>query len=107
VIIINAGKIVAHDRIENLSSALDGGMRLRLSVQGPPDAIVASLKEIPNVRDVRFEAPFHLVTYDATVEPQAEINRRLVAGGWTLHGMEADHVSLEGVFIGLAKGTGP
>jgi ABC-2 type transport system ATP-binding protein len=99
VIILQAGRIVAEDRIDTLSSLLDGAKRLRLQVDGPAEAVTAALGGITSLRQVSYEAPFHLVTFDASDEPRAAIARVLFDGGWTLLVMEPVQTSLETIFL--------
>jgi len=103
VIIINQGKIVAQDRIENLSSLLKGGKYLRLKVQGPPEEVTASLAKIGAIEDVSYEEPFHMVKFGTESEPQAEITQSLLSKGWTLLSMESVEMSLEDIFLQLTS----
>jgi ABC-2 type transport system ATP-binding protein len=101
VIIIHEGKIVAQDRIENLSMLIKGGKRLRLKVKGPVDEVTDSLGGISAVREVHYEQPNHIVEFASDQEPQAEITEMLVRRGWTLLAMESAEMSLEDIFLQL------
>jgi ABC-2 type transport system ATP-binding protein len=101
VIIIHQGKIVAKDRIENLSMLIKGGKRLRLKVKGPVEEVTASLGRISAVREVHYEQPNHIVEFASDQEPQAEIIEMLVRRGWTLLAMESAEMSLEDIFLQL------
>jgi ABC-2 type transport system ATP-binding protein len=101
VIIIHEGRIVAQDRIENLSKLLKGGKRLRLKVKGPADKVSQSLRRSGAIREVRYEHPNHIVEFDSDQEPQAEITEMLVSSGWTLLAMESAEMSLEDIFLQL------
>jgi ABC-2 type transport system ATP-binding protein len=101
VIIIHEGRIVAKDRIENLSTLLKGGKRLRLRVEGPADKVTDQLGRIGALREVSYEKPYHIVKFDEEQEPQAEITGTLVKNGWTLLVMEAAEMSLEEIFLQL------
>ena len=103
VIIIHEGKIVAQDRIENLSSVLKGGKRLRLKVQGPAAEVTSRLERINTINEVKYEEPFHIVEFSTEDEPQAEISQNLVDGGWALLAMESVEMSLEDIFIQLTS----
>jgi ABC-2 type transport system ATP-binding protein len=105
VIIIHQGRILADDRVENLSTSLRGG-RLRLSVQGPAEAITARLLRIEAVRGVTYAAPYHLVEFLPEREPQAMITRAVVEEGWTLLSMERVGMSLEEIFLELTAEGG-
>ena len=104
VIIIHQGKIVAEDRIENLSRILKGGRRLRLKVHGPADSVSESLRGIPAISSVRYEEPCHIVDFPTEQEPQSEITGLIVRKGWTLLSMESDEMSLEDIFLQLTNG---
>ena len=103
IIIIHEGKILAQDRIENLSTLLKGGNQLRLKIQGPSDKVSASLRTIASVGEVRYEHPVHIVGFHADNEAQAEINEMLVHNGWTLLSMEVVQMSLEEIFLKLTS----
>lgn len=106
VIIIHQGKIVAEDRIENLSQILKGGRRLRLKVQGPADGVSGSLGGIPAIRSVNYQEPHHIVDFATEEVPQAEITALMVQKGWTLLSMESEEMSLEDIFLQLTNKTG-
>ena len=101
VVIINEGKIVAQDRIEDLSGVLEGGRRLRLRVSGPVAEVTERLAQIPAIDEVKYEAPYHMVRFTEDREPQAAITQTLVESGWTLMEMEAVEMSLEDIFLRL------
>lgn len=101
VVIIHEGRVVAQDRIENLGGLLQGGKRLRLTVQGPASEVTNCLGKIGAIREVRYEAPHHIVEYPSDESPQSEINAALVQNGWTLMAMEAVEMSLEDIFLQL------
>lgn len=103
VIIIHQGRIVAEDRIENLSTLLKGGKRLRLRVQGPPDEVTATLNKISAIDNVEFEEPYHLIEFATENEPQSEITQALLNHGWTLMSMESVEMSLEDIFLQLTS----
>ena len=103
VIIIHQGRIVAEDRIENLSNLLKGATRLRLKVQGPAAQVTESLERISSVKSVVFDDPYYFVEYSEEREPQAEINQVLMQNGWTLQSMESVELSLEDIFLKLTS----
>ena len=101
VIIIHKGRIAAQDRIENLSTILKGGKRIRLHVRGPAREVTERLTRITALREVRYEDPFHVVEFPVDKEPQAEITGLVVQAGWTLLAMESIEMSLEDIFLQL------
>ncbi len=106
VIIINKGRILAEDRIDNLSDTMKAGKRLRLTVDGPAEAVSEALSQIDLVLSVTFEKPHHYIDYSFDQEPQAAITRVMVEHGWTLLAMEPAGVGLEDIFLKLADDAG-
>lgn len=101
VIIIHEGRIVAEDRIENLSSIIRGGKRIRVEVQGPADQVAKRLQQIKGVRQVTFEEPHHIVECPPEQDPRPKIMEAVVKGGWVLLSMELVEMSLEDIFLEL------
>ena len=103
VIIINHGRIVAEDNIDNLSKILNTCKQLRLRVNGPSDQVRESLSKIEMLLDVSYHEPHHLLEFERDQEPQAEGNQVLAKEGWTLLSMEEVEMSLEEIFVKLTK----
>jgi len=101
VIIIHEGRIVAEDRIENLSSIIRGSKRIRVEVQGPADQVAKRLQQIKGVRQVTFEEPHHIVECPPEQDPRPKIMEAVVKGGWVLLSMESMEMSLEDIFLEL------
>ena len=79
---------MAQDRIENLSTILKGGNRIRLIVKGPAEKVTDRLRRIDGIREVAYEKPYHILKFPADQEPQAEVMQALMESGWTLLAME-------------------
>jgi len=101
VIIIHEGKIVAEDRIENLSSIIGGSRRIRLEVEGPSDKVAERLRRIEGVQRVSYQDSHYIVECPAGQDPRAKIMETIVQDGWTLLSMEAVEMSLEDIFLKL------
>ena len=101
VIIIHKGKIVAEDRIDNLSALLKRGHTIRLQIDGPPEEVSARLREINMAEAVEYQAPYHRVDYSAEESPHGDITRLVVQNGWTLRSMETEEMDLESIFLNL------
>ena len=101
VIIIHQGKIVAQDRIENLSAVLGGSNRIQLKVEGPAETVTERLNRISSIQSVTYKNPFHIVASLADSEPRTEIMEAIVQNGWTLLTMEPVEMSLEEIFLRL------
>jgi len=101
VAIMNEGRIVAEDRIENLSSILRGTKRIRLEVEGPRKKVTERLHQIEGVSQVSYEDPHYIVECAAEQDPRGKIMQTIVQGGWTLLSMESIEMSLEDIFLKL------
>jgi ABC-2 type transport system ATP-binding protein len=104
VIIINDGKIVAEDKIENLSSVVGASKRIRLEVQGPADIVLKNLRQIKGVGSVQaIDERRYMIEYPANQDLRSKITETVVKGGWTLYSMESIEMSLEDVFLKLTS----
>ena len=103
VIIINHGKIVAEDNIDNLSKVLNAKHQLRLRIDGPADKVTEHLSTIETLLDVTYQEPHHLLEFEEGKQPQSKINQVLAKEGWTLLSMEEVEMSLEEIFVKLTK----
>ena len=103
VIIINHGRIVAEDNIDNLSKILNTRKQLRLRIDGPADKVTEHLSKIETLLDVTYQEPHHLLEFEEGKQPQSKINQVLSKEGWTLLSMEEVEMSLEEIFVKLTK----
>ena len=101
VIIINEGKIVAEDRIENLSSAIGGAKRIRLEIAGPSKQVTQRLRQVGGVLQVRYDGSQYIIECSAGQDPRGKIMEAIVQSGWTLLSMEFIEMSLEDIFLKL------
>ncbi|GAI35378.1 unnamed protein product, partial [marine sediment metagenome] len=101
VIIINEGRIIAEDRIENLSSLISGSRRIRLEVQGPHKEVVDRLRKIEGVNQVSFKGSHYIVECSAGQDFRGKITQTIIQSGWTLLSLESIEISLEDIFLKL------
>jgi len=101
VIIIHEGKIVAEDRIENLSSIVAGSRRIRLEVEGPSKEVARQLQKIKGVTRVTYDGSLYTVEYPTSQDLRSKITETIVKNGWTILSMETVAMSLEDVFLKL------
>ena len=101
VVIIHEGKIVAEDKIENLSSILRGAKRIRLEVEGPRKKVAERLQRIEGISKVSLEDSRYIVECSPEQDPRAKIMEVIVQGGWVLLSMESIEMSLEDIFLQL------
>ena len=103
VIIINHGRIVAEDSIENLSKVLNAKHQLRLRIDGPTDKVTERLSKLETLLNVTYQEPYHLLEFEEGKQPQSKINQVLAKEGWNLFSMEEMEMSLEEIFVKLTK----
>lgn len=102
VIIIHEGKIIAEDKIENLSAMVGKSKRIRLEVQGPADDVTKSLRQIRGITSVKMvDERHHIAEYPPNQDLRSKITEAIIKGGWTLLSMESLEMSLEDVFLKL------
>ncbi len=101
VIIITEGRIVAEDRIENLSSLVSDLKRIRLEVEGPNEKVAQCLRQIKGVLRVSYEDSHCIVECSAGQDCRGKIIETIVQGGWTLLSLESIEMSLEDIFLKL------
>lgn len=99
VIIIHEGKIVAEDRIQNLSSLLAGSRIIRLEIEGPAKEITDCLRRIKGVKRVSYQEPYYTVEYPANLDLRSKITTAVVGGGYTLLALETVSLNLEEIFL--------
>ena len=103
VIIINHGRIVAKDSIDNLSKVLNAKHQLRLRIDGPADKVTERLSKLETLLNVTYQEPYHLLEFEEGKQPQSKINQVLAKEGWNLFSMEEMEMSLEEIFVKLTK----
>ncbi len=101
VIIIDHGKIVAEDRIENLAAMVTGTKQVRLEVEGPTKKVSELLRSIKGVTRVIYRDTRYIVEYPADQDLRSKISETIVKGGFTLLSSESVEMSLEDIFLKL------
>ncbi|HEX4809130.1 MAG TPA: ATP-binding cassette domain-containing protein [Bryobacteraceae bacterium] len=110
VIIINRGKVVATDSVQNLKNRMGGTSAIQVQVstagQAGPEAVRQRLEQVAGVSKVLDKATTDdLYTFEvenlAGQNPRAEVARALVQAGWNLYELKSVTFSLEEVFLEL------
>jgi ABC-2 type transport system ATP-binding protein len=101
VIVIHEGKIVAEDRIENLSSLQAGAKRIRLEIEGPAKKVTDCLHQIRGITKISQQGPHYHVEYPAGMDLRGRITEAIARDGFTLLSLEAVTMSLEEIFLKL------
>ncbi len=114
VIIINKGKVVATDSVDNLTHRMRGTDTVAVEVEtdgiaGRSD-IQQQLERVSGVSKVLFkQAVDHRMTFEveglAGQAPRADVARAIVHAGWNLLELRSMNYSLEEVFLQLTGGT--
>jgi ABC-2 type transport system ATP-binding protein len=105
IMILARGRLVAEDTPEGLARRLAGVARLAVRVEGPPDAIAATLGALPGVARVETAAPDDqpgraFAVFASEPEPvQRALAAVIVARGWTLLAVSPSVPTLEDLFV--------
>ena len=105
IVIINKGKIVADEKTENISRAVENNRRFNVKICGPQREVLAMLKDKPGIvyAEVLAERDGDAYTYTIESEYGVDIRKNLfytlAERGWPLIGMEALGMILEDIFI--------
>jgi ABC-2 type transport system ATP-binding protein len=104
-VIINKGKIVANEKTENISSAVDKSRRFNAKICGPQKDVLTVLRSMPGIAYAEALAERDGDAYTYLVESEYGVDIRknlffsLAEKGWAMIGMEALGMSLEDIFI--------
>jgi ABC-2 type transport system ATP-binding protein len=108
VIIIDYGRIIAEDTAEGLTQRLRGSDETRLRIAGPRDAVVAALRGVAGVEELREEPAsdgvITVVARSATGDPvRRAMADVVVRSGWGLLEIRPLPMSLEDLFVRLVR----
>lgn len=101
IIIINDGKIVTSETLENISKSESGSCRISISVARGHDKLAADLKKVSSITSVVLNGKkidVEMAQSDDNIEKLAE---RVVASGSGLLEMKVESSNLEEIFIRL------
>lgn len=109
VVIINRGRIVAEDTVENLMSSVDSGESLVLQVDGPFDAIQEKVGAVDGVKSVNLDSGASAAGTATAIrvdcEPgksvRREVAKTIVTNDWGLLELRPISRTLEDVFLEL------
>ncbi len=106
--IIDRGRMVAVDTIENLTARLATGAPtvLHVTAAGVTNDAIRAVAAIPGVTNVERTSLGLDVVAEAGVDVSAEVSRALVLAGAQLRELRGEQRSLEDLFLALTKGGG-
>ncbi len=106
VLIIHEGEIAASDTIENLSSLMSGKNKVEADIIGSPEAIVAELEKINDVKSVQFSinkssSEFSTFSIESEISSdiRSEIAKIIINNDWGLIRLQSMGMSLEDIFL--------
>jgi ABC-2 type transport system ATP-binding protein len=106
VIIINKGKLVANDSIEDLRKKVAGEIKITVEFQGSTK--VDSLRKIKNVREVKSLGDGrYLLTGSTETDARPDIFRFAVDNNLVLTELHSEISSIEDIFQKLTKENNP
>ncbi|MDR2513694.1 MAG: ABC transporter ATP-binding protein [Christensenellaceae bacterium] len=109
VVIINRGKIVAQDSLENLTKGIGEGTRMMLRVVGAEKPVQRLLRELPGVSLAEPMGVKEPGSVDFMVEsqPGSDVRRQLgnalIAGGYPILMLQPMAATLEDIFLQLTN----
>lgn len=107
IVIINKGKIVANEKTENISSAVDRNRRFNAKICGPQKEVLAMLRSMHGISYAEAlaerdgDAYTYMVESDYGVDIRKKLFFELSSRSWALIGLEALGMSLEDIFISV------
>lgn len=105
IVIINKGKLVANEKTENISGAVDRSRRFHAKICGPQKEVLAMLRSMQGISYAEVlaerdgDAYTYMVESDYGVDIRKKLFFELAARSWALIGLEALGMSLEDIFI--------
>ncbi len=107
IVIINKGKIVANEKTENISNAVEQSRRFNARICGPQKEVLAALRGMSGVAyaEALAERDGDAFTYTVESERGVDIRKKLfyllAERGWALVGLESLGMNLEDIFISV------
>ncbi len=111
IIIINKGRLVADEKTENITRAVQANRRFNAKICGPAREVLAMLKDKPGIAYAEQLAERDGEAYTYMVESAVGVDIRkslfftLAERGWALIGLESLGMNLEDIFITIVDET--
>jgi len=111
IIIIDKGKLIAMDSMENLTRSLTKSQMTQINVKGDQGRVMETLKHVPGVLavdrkhevDLTGGGVVYVVHSRIDADVREEIARAIVKNGFGLHEMRPYSLSLEDIFLMLTS----
>ena len=111
IIIINKGKIVADEKTENITRAVENNRRFNVKICGPQKDVLDMLKGMNGIAyaEALAQKDGDAYTYMIESESGVDVRKKLFFAaadkGWAIVGLEALGMSLEDIFINVVDKT--
>ncbi len=112
IVIINKGKIVADEKTEDITRAVESTRRFNIKICGPQKEVLAMLKNKQGIvyAEVLAEKEGDAYTYTVESEPGVDIRKNLfytlAERDWPMIGLEAVGMNLEDIFLKIVDKPG-
>ena len=112
IVVINNGKIIADEKTEDITRAVQNNRRFNVKICGPKKEVLAMLKAKTGIvyAEELAERDGDATTYMIESEPDVDIRKNLfytlAEKGWPLIGLEGVGMNLEDIFISLIDNGG-
>lgn len=109
IIIINEGKIIADEKTESITQAVEENRRYSVKVCGPVREVQAALSRLPGVISAEQTGEREMDSYTYIIESERGVDVRkplfwaMSEKGWPLIGVEAVGMNLEEVFVKIME----
>lgn len=112
IVIINKGKIVADEKTEDITRAVESTRRFNIKICGPQKEVLAMLKNKQGIiyAEALAEKEGDAYTYTVESEPGVDIRKNLfytlAERDWPMIGLESVGMSLEDIFLKIVDKPG-
>ena len=113
IVIINKGKIVADEKTENITRAVENNRRFNVKICGPQKEVLAMLRSKPGIISAELlsqrdgDADCYAIESEVGIDIRKNLFYTLAEKNWPLIGMEALGMSLEDIFIAIVDQSAP
>jgi len=109
VLIINRGRLIGDDTLDNLGAGLKGEARIEVSIRGDAERATQLVRTVPGVNSVEQASAVNGVSRlqvktNGSDEVQAAVARAIVEAGFGLISLSSRQMSLEDIFVRLVTG---
>ncbi len=103
VVIINEGKVVAEDTVENLTNRMRGVQRINLQVEGDQDAVKKALQSVDAIQKMNVTMKDNVceVEVESPQDIRKDLARVIVNNGLGLLELSTERFTLEEIFLHL------